>query len=195
METKQCNACNEVKDVSLFYKVGQRKDGSQRYHPSCSACVLEYNRRLYSENDEYRNKRKVRNQNRSDESKQRSREQGSAFYKSIRGRALTLLKSALRRANKFPQPLDIDFDFIHSRLLTGTCEVTGLSFDLDKPEGSAKNPYAPSIDRINSNVGYTKENTRIVIWQYNLMKGEIADDELLKLCTLIVERNKNGLDI
>lgn len=195
MKTKHCNACNEVKDVSLFYKVGVRKDGSQRYHPSCTACVLKYNRKLYAENDEYKVKRKTRYENRSEESKIRNKENGSAFYQSVRGRALNLLKSATRRADKFPQIMDIDFDFIHNQLLTGVCSVTGLPFDLNKPEGSMKNPYAPSIDRIDPNVGYIKENTRLVIWQYNLMKGEISDAELLKLCKLIVERKENGLDI
>ncbi len=195
METKHCVKCDQTKSVEEFYKAKPRVDGSLRYHPNCKICVLEYGRTVYQKNPKYQENRKKRYENRSEESKIRNKEKGLEFYRSIRGRTLTLLKSAQRRSKNLSLDINVDYDFIYSQVSGGVCAATGLAFDLDKPEGSMKNPYAPSIDRVDPNKGYTKDNTRIVIWQYNLMKGEITDDELLKLCTLIVERNKNGLGL
>lgn len=195
MNLKQCKTCKEIKDTSEFYGVGKLKDNSLRFHHSCKLCVLEYNRTLYKSNPKYQEKRKIQNQNRSNESLIKDKERASSFYKSIHGRVLTLLKSANRRADNFQQPCDLDYDFIYTKLKKGICEVTGITFDLNKPKITVKNPYAPSIDRIDSSIGYTKHNTRLVIWQYNAMKGEISDNDLLNLCKIILERNKNGLDL
>ena len=192
---KNCKLCKQLKDVSLFYTRGTLKDGSTKYHPYCKSCVLEYNRTLYRDDPVYRQKRKDRCKNMGEKLVIKNRQRGSDFYKSINGRALTLLKSANRRACNFNEACDLDYDFIYNKLEKGVCEITGIVFDFNKPEHSCKNPYAPSIDRIDSTIGYTKNNTRIVIWQYNLMKGEISDKELLILCKLILERSKDGLDL
>ena len=41
---------------------------------------------------------------------------------------------------------------------------------------------------VSHSLGYTKENTRIVIWQYNLMKGELTDSELLDICKILTNK-------
>jgi hypothetical protein len=192
---KNCKTCKEIKDVSLFYNTGALKDGSAKYHPSCKSCVLEYNRTLYRDDPSYRQKRKERCRNIEEDAVIKNKQRSSDFYKSINGRTLTLLKSANRRACNFKEACDLDYDFLYNKLENGVCEVTGIAFDFNKPEQTCKNPYAPSIDRIDSTIGYIKSNTRIVIWQYNLMKGELSDKELLILCKLILERSKDGLDL
>lgn len=108
----------------------------------------------------------------------------SKFYSSVKGRTLTLLKSAKRRDINS----ELDFDYLYNKLLKNKCEVTGILFDLNKNNKWKKNPYSPSIDRINNKIGYTKENTRIVIWQYNLMKGELTDSELLDICKILTNK-------
>jgi hypothetical protein len=57
----------------------------------------------------------------------------------------------------------IDREFIADRLrLTrGRCELTGLRFSTDRAD-VANRPYAHSIDRIDSTLGYTRSNVRIV---------------------------------
>lgn len=159
---------------------------------SCKECIKEKNCKKYN-NPEEKEKRKLRSKEYLSDPVNvlKNKERGSKFYNSIRGRALTLLKSAQRRASKFSEPIDIDLDFILSKLNLGICDVTGIYFDFESPTETVKNPYAPSIDRKDSTKGYTKENTQIVIWQYNLMKGEISEKELLQICQIIVERNKN----
>ena len=75
--------------------------------------------------------------------------------------------------------------------LTGVCEITGLQFDLSV-EGAYKkmNPFAPSVDRINNNIGYTKDNCQMVVWIYNCSKNNFTDKDLYKMCKAVVEKNK-----
>lgn len=180
----KCNTCDIEKLESDFYK---KSDG---FYKKCKECVKAYNRQQYKENPEYKEKRIKRYKEKlTPQIILKNKERSKNFYKSISGRAKNLLKSAQRRSGKFNEPLDLDENFILEKLEKGYCEVTGLKFDFDSPIDTCKNPYSPSIDRIDPNIGYIKSNVRIVIWQYNLMKGELTDDQLLGLCKLIVERN------
>ena len=92
------------------------------------------------------------------------------------GRAQVLLDNALARAKKKQIPFSLDLDWIIDRLVNGRCEATGIRFDYEP--GC---PYAPSIDRKNSNGGYTPENCQIVIVQYNLAKGRWSHETLVEL--------------
>jgi hypothetical protein len=70
------------------------------------------------------------------------------------------------------------------------CEVTGinLSWDAcDKP--NKKRVWAPSIDRINNELGYITGNCRVVCWGYNWMRGNMPDEDVLKIARALVERN------
>lgn len=174
--------CNTYKDTIDFYLSNTSW---------CKDCTKAYNRDRYKD-PSVKSKRKEREEKlkvTDPEYKSKRKTIGKKFYESTRGRALTLLKSAGRRSHKFSEIMDVDYNFIKQRLDLGVCEVTGIHFDFTSGENH-KNAYSPSIDRIDSKRGYTKDNTRIVIWQYNLMKGELSDEELLLICKLLVERNK-----
>jgi len=49
------------------------------------------------------------------------------------------------------------------------CAVTNIDFDHKPSKRTNLNPYSPSLDRINTKIGYTKENTRIVLYAVNVM--------------------------
>lgn len=57
----------------------------------------------------------------------------------------------------------IDRDFLADklRLTRGRCELTGVRFCTDKAEVAGR-PFAHSVDRIDSTLGYTRANVRIV---------------------------------
>lgn len=57
----------------------------------------------------------------------------------------------------------------------GKCELTGIPFDNDWSEEYVMNPFSASPDRIDSNKGYTKENTRWVCWWVNQAFGQYPD--------------------
>jgi len=49
------------------------------------------------------------------------------------------------------------------------CALTGIPFYLPNSSASAKNPFAPSIDRIDCAKGYTRSNVRLVVFAVNAM--------------------------
>ena len=55
----------------------------------------------------------------------------------------------------------------------GRCEATGLPFKTTKDP--YVNPYYPSIDRVNSNKGYTENNCKMVCHMYNTAKCEFSE--------------------
>lgn len=188
---KICSVCNETKDKSEFYIVGKTKKGVDRFNPKCKTCVLEYNRRKYNENESYRKKRKESAKALMEDpiKKAMAIERSINFYKSVSGRAKTLYKGAKRRASVYDE-FDVSVEWIEKKLERGYCELTRLPFDFLPHPKYAKNPYSPSIDRIDSTKGYTKENVRIVLWQVNLMRGEMTDEEVELICKKFIERNK-----
>ena len=71
----------------------------------------------------------------------------------------------------------ISWEWVKEKLDLGFCELTGLPFDLAKSSTSLRNPYSPSLDRIDSKIKeYSQENTRVVIWAANCALNEFGLD-------------------
>ncbi len=74
--------------------------------------------------------------------------------------------NARSRAIRQGMAVDSDLRAIvvdHFRENKGRCALTGLPFDLRKVgTGQAQRPFAPSVDRIDSTGGYTRDNVRLV---------------------------------
>jgi len=94
------------------------------------------------------------------------------YANSIKGRLMILLSSARVRNRIRDRDLDIDIDFLEKMWheQDGCCSMTGIKFDLSINEKRIKcaNPFSPSIDRIDSNYGYTKNNVRLIIFGLNM---------------------------
>lgn len=58
----------------------------------------------------------------------------------------------------------------------GKCQVTGLSFSMEIGTKAKRNPYRPSVDRIDSNKGYVKGNIQIVLAIVNTMKMDYTNE-------------------
>lgn len=108
-----------------------------------------------------------------------AREYKRARQRSTRHRARQLWDSARRRSLTSGREFSLSVDDVYERLQKGRCEATGLPFDfLPMPRRRARNPYAPSLDRVDPEIGYTKANTRIVVWAFNAMRNEFPDEVL-----------------
>ena len=71
----------------------------------------------------------------------------------------------------------IDKNWIQEKIEIGFCEATG-----DKLTTEPGKPNTASLDRIDpKNPNYTPENSRIVTWQFNNMKGAYTDEELIRV--------------
>lgn len=61
------------------------------------------------------------------------------------------------------------------------CALSGMGFDMKK------SLYKPSLDRIDSQKGYTEDNIQLVLFIVNKMKRELRQDEFKAICFNIAQ--------
>ena len=105
----------------------------------------------------------------------------SAYNSSVHGRAKTLLYVAQMNAKRCGVPFDLRIEDIVAKLEAGVCEVTGLRLTFERSTETYRSPRSASLDRIDSQGGYTTGNVRVVCWQYNLARNEYGDEALNEL--------------
>jgi hypothetical protein len=107
----------------------------------------------------------------------------------IKLRAQRLHGNAQKRAKANGWPvLDFDSLWIEEKIRLGTCEVTGIPFDLETQVSEsvhAKNPWVPSIDRIDSSKPYSRDNVQIVVYMYNVCKAEFTHEAVVRFCRAV----------
>ena len=101
-----------------------------------------------------------------------------------------LIKISKYRAkdkNKEHSINDTDIMIIYNKQ-NGKCAITGtpLTFIV----GQNKVPTNMSLDRINSEIGYTVDNTQIVCYIVNIMKNKMSIDDLKFWCSIILNPEK-----
>lgn len=98
----------------------------------------------------------------------------------------------MRRAEKKHIEFNLDAPWFKEKLSKGVCEATGLMFELE-PKCTHINPYYPSIDRIDSSLGYTKDNCQLVIIGFNNLKGSNNSGDLKTFCEGFVRYKENKI--
>lgn len=114
-------------------------------------------------------------------------EHSSKLHLSLRGRAMELWRAAKTRAAKRGHAFDLDLDWVIVRL-QGTCELTGLPFEISA-RGSGRGSRSASIDRRDSTQGYVKANCRLIVWGINAALHNWGEDEYAILASLYLARN------
>lgn len=94
------------------------------------------------------------------------------------GRINTIAKT---RAKRKGLVYELDTQWVEERLNVGHCEATNIPFEI-----TIGSPWLPSIDRKDPTQGYTKENSRLVVWAFNRARGTDSDDVMLRLARAIV---------
>jgi hypothetical protein len=110
----------------------------------------------------------------------------------IKLRAQRLQGNTTKRAKTrgWPKP-DFNTEYIYNKIKEGYCEITGIKFDLEtetKKSLHTKNPWVPSIDRIDSSKPYLKDNIKIVIFMYNVCKSEFTHEDVVTFCKAVKEK-------
>lgn len=98
----------------------------------------------------------------------------------------TLKKGAEQRGISF----DISQEWILEQLLKGRCQKTGIPFVLNAQEhedsvnskGQIRNPWSPSVDRIDSSKGYSEDNCVVTCYVYNMAKGAFDESVVEMFC-------------
>jgi hypothetical protein len=113
----------------------------------------------------------------------------------IKYRARTLWTSAYYRAKKKGLEFNLTIEWIQSRLQEGICSVTGLPFEIKEYSKNGNleklSPYAPSLDRINSDKGYTEDNVQVVLNNYNKFKSDSRTEDSIIIARALVYRTKD----
>lgn len=80
-----------------------------------------------------------------------------------------------RRKRGLDCEFDIDSAWLDSRIteIGYRCELSGVKFNMD----DSRSPAHPSIDRIDSSCGYTKDNCQIVCCSINYAKNDLTQAE------------------
>lgn len=96
----------------------------------------------------------------------------------------SFIKSALSRGYVW----EIDIEFIDAMYeeQDGLCSLSGLPIGWSKVGWH----HSASIDRIDSNKGYTTDNVQLVHKKLNMMKGTLSNEEFIELCTAVSENMK-----
>lgn len=114
--------------------------------------------------------------------------QNKRFNSSPEKRAVVLWNSAKSRCKKEGIPFSITTEDIvkQYRKQNGECYYSGQPMS-----PIAKSPTLMSIDRIDSTLGYTKDNIVLCCWQVNDMKNNYSQPEFLSLCKQIYDFSNN----
>lgn len=90
------------------------------------------------------------------------------------------------KANARKRAGSVKLDEQHIRKLAqdqnNQCALTNQVMDINSKW------WRPSLDRINSKIGYTLENIRLVAWIVNHTKGDLMDDEFIDMCKKVASK-------
>jgi hypothetical protein len=148
----------------------RRGHDAPRYRSSytCTQCHAE--REARRSQVSAANKLSNRNYSRAyrERNRERLHERKTVRSRSVDGRLERIFNGAQQRAKAKGIDFSISREWLRSRIELGRCELTGIEFSyIDGLKRCAKQPLAPSLDRIESNKGYTPDNCRVVLWALN----------------------------
>lgn len=167
--SKVCSHCKIEKPFTDFTKNRSAKDGLQY---RCRSCDLAYQTKRRAENY--------------DESLEYSRKYQRNRRQNYDYRLQMLINASKQRAKTKNREHSITVEDIKAIFPEdGCCPIFGMKLEFNQA-GFREN--SPSIDRIDSSKGYTKDNIQIISWKANRIKGYASIEEL----EMLVAYLKNG---
>jgi len=93
-----------------------------------------------------------------------------------------ILKDAKQHSKKTGRKFEITIQDLEEILLIqeNMCSLTGVKFDESN---------FPSLDRIDSNFGYIKENIQLILIKINRMKTDLNQNEFIDLCKYVSRKS------
>lgn len=103
---------------------------------------------------------------------------------------------ARSRAKRRGLPCDITADYLVElyKKQEGKCARTGVPLELSNPTAYRRvAPNTISIDRVDSLLGYTRDNIELVTSAFNVAKNTTTHEELYELCKLYIRNYEERL--
>jgi len=103
-------------------------------------------------------------------------------------------KYYFREARKGAEKRNINFELTINDLKTlyeqqgGLCALSGIKMTFKPGTRKRISRTKLSIDRMNNNKGYTKDNIQLITWHANLAKGTWSSKQLIDMCKNIVKK-------
>jgi hypothetical protein len=160
---RYCLQCHDLRDNN---KKESRRKGAAKYRKQHPDKIREKNSKIY-----------------------RRKYYGDSPKQILTYRLQACRKRAKER--KLVYNLDIVFLLELYAVQKSKCAVTGIDFDFTFDKKFSKRPFSPSVDRINSKFGYTKDNVRLVCSSVNTALSEYGDEIFDKICQAYI-RNKHA---
>lgn len=90
-----------------------------------------------------------------------------------------IYRDAKKHAEKHKREFNIKLEDLENIILKqeGKCVLTGIFFDLNNP---------PSLDRIDSSIGYILSNIQFILIKINRMKSDLNQEEFIEMCKNVV---------
>lgn len=167
MQIKYCPICKKEKPLSEFYKHKNRKDG---HSGQCAECIKTFSKKWYRETIDERKKYY-----------ESTKERKKQYKSTIRNK--NSLSGIKQRAKKKGLEFNLTIEDIP---LTAYCPVFGWLLE----RTNKANDKSPSVDRIDSTKGYTKDNIQILSNKANRMKQDATPEELLMFADWIYKTYK-----
>lgn len=103
----------------------------------------------------------------------RKYEREQAYLHRCRNPEKTMYKTAKRRAKQYERSFTITLDDI---VIPKKCPLLGIELQMNKG-GAADN--SPSLDRIDTTLGYVPDNVKVISRLANIMKAHATNEQLL----------------
>lgn len=181
---KICSRCKQKFPLENFHKDASRKDGLSN---KCKPCTYVKQRKYKKENPDVIKAEKRRYYERNKDKRrryyQKNKEHIAQKAKESRtgkeGYIKTMLCSAKSRAKTKGWKFDLDLEFLMKHA-GDHCPVDNLPFDWNRElDLDDSLPLSiPSLDRIDSSRGYTKDNVIIIGDKWNRWKSNMTIDNL-----------------
>ena len=187
-----CSKCGIEKEKDKCVKNKECKDGISKV---CKDCQNRYSKKWKDEHrEEYSEKRRIRYAE-TDGMEVKKREKIRKELFPLRVRSQILRSGMIDRARLKNLYFDKDFftvEYLMKRLKDNPfCECCGKLLDLRFKEDKKYNDDSPSMDRVDSKIGYSIENVAILCWCCNKHKQDSTKEELRMIADFI-ERWENN---
>jgi len=158
LKTKLCWCCNETLETSFFSKNSKRTDGLQDRCKRCAKADYEKNKeKRLSQMKQYR---------------KNNTEKFKTYHQENREvHALHVIKQRAKKKN-------IEFSIgVEDIVFPKYCPI--LNIELKRATGNSPQDSSPSVDRIDSSRGYTKDNIQVISNLANKMKNSATPEQLI----------------